>query len=79
MFIRYSRLLVRVEEMRQANRIIKQCVKLLKENPGPVMLDDHKVAPPPWERMKENMEALIHHFKLFTEGYCCLLYTSRCV
>ncbi len=66
----YDRYLVRVEEMRQANRIIKQCVKWLKENPGPVMIDDHKVAPPPRERMKENMEALIHHFKLFTEGYC---------
>ncbi|MCC6135895.1 MAG: NADH-quinone oxidoreductase subunit D [Candidatus Contendobacter sp.] len=66
----YDRYLVRVEEMRQANRIIKQCVKWLKENPGPVIIDDHKVAPPPREQMKEDMEALIHHFKLFTEGYC---------
>jgi NADH-quinone oxidoreductase subunit D len=66
----YDRYLVRVEEMRQANRIIKQCVKWLKENPGSVIIDDHKVAPPPREQMKEDMEALIHHFKLFTEGYC---------
>ncbi len=66
----YDRYLVRVEEMRQSNRIIKQCVKWLKENPGPVMLGDYKVAPPPREKMKEDMEALIHHFKLFTEGYC---------
>ena len=66
----YDRYLVRVEEMRQSNRIIKQCVQWLKENPGPVILDDHKVAPPPREKMKEDMEALIHHFKLFTEGYC---------
>ncbi len=66
----YDRYLVRVEEMRQSNRIIKQCVQWLKENPGPVMLDDYKVAPPPREKMKEDMEALIHHFKLFTEGYC---------
>ena len=66
----YDRYLVRVEEMRQANRIIKQCVKWLKENPGPVIIDDHKIAPPPREQMKEDMEALIHHFKLFTEGYC---------
>ncbi|MBE2295212.1 MAG: NADH-quinone oxidoreductase subunit D [Phycisphaerales bacterium] len=66
----YDRYLVRVEEMRQSNRIIKQCVKWLKENPGPVILDDRKVAPPPREQMKEDMEALIHHFKLFSEGYC---------
>ena len=66
----YDRYLVRVEELRQANRIIKQCVKWLKENPGPVMIGDHKVAPPSRETMKEDMEALIHHFKLFTEGYC---------
>ena len=66
----YDRYLVRVEEMRQSNRIIRQCVKWLKENPGPVIIDDYKVAPPPREKMKEDMEALIHHFKLFTEGYC---------
>ncbi|MCW5568450.1 MAG: NADH-quinone oxidoreductase subunit D [Dokdonella sp.] len=66
----YDRYLVRVEEMRQSNRIIRQCVKWLKENPGPVIVDDHKVAPPRRQEMKEDMEALIHHFKLFTEGYC---------
>ena len=66
----YDRYLVRVEEMRQSNRIIKQCVDWLRANPGPVMLDNHKVAPPSREEMKDDMEALIHHFKLFTEGYC---------
>ncbi|WP_373974528.1 NADH-quinone oxidoreductase subunit D [Chitinibacter sp. SCUT-21] len=64
----YDRYLVRVEEMRQSNRIIKQCVAWLKANPGPVITDNHKVAPPSRTAMKENMEELIHHFKLFTEG-----------
>ena len=64
----YDRYLVRVEEMRQSNRIIKQCVKWLRENPGPVIVDNHKVAPPSRAEMKLNMEELIHHFKLFTEG-----------
>ncbi len=66
----YDRYLVRVEEMRQANRIIKQCVDWLQHNPGQVMIDDHKIAPPKRAEMKQSMEALIHHFKLFTEGYC---------
>ncbi|ROR32274.1 NADH-quinone oxidoreductase subunit D [Inmirania thermothiophila] len=66
----YDRYLVRVEEMRQSNRIIRQCVDWLRRNPGPVMLHDHKVAPPPRAEMKTSMEALIHHFKLATEGYC---------
>ena len=66
----YDRYLVRVEEMRQSNRIIKQCINWLRKNPGPVMLDDQKVAPPNRETMKDDMEGLIHHFKLFTEGYC---------
>ncbi len=66
----YDRYLVRVEEMRQSNRIIKQCVDWLRANPGPVMISDRKVAPPKRAEMKEDMEALIHHFKLFTEGYC---------
>jgi len=66
----YDRYLVRVEEMRQSNRIIRQCVEWLKKNPGPVLLDDHKVVPPKREIMKRDMESLIHHFKLFTEGYC---------
>jgi len=66
----YDRYLVRVEEMRQSNRIIKQCVEWLRENEGPVMLDDHKVVAPSRVEMKDDMESLIHHFKLFTEGYC---------
>ena len=66
----YDRYLVRVEEMRQSNRIVRQCVRWLRENPGPVMLEDHKLTAPTREEMKEDMEALIHHFKLFTEGYC---------
>jgi NADH-quinone oxidoreductase subunit D len=64
----YDRYLVRVEEMRQANRIIRQCVDWLRANPGPVMSGNHKVAPPSRVDMKSNMEELIHHFKLFTEG-----------
>lgn len=64
----YDRYLVRMEELRQSNRIIQQCVKWLRENPGPVMSDNHKVAPPKRVDMKSNMEELIHHFKLFTEG-----------
>ncbi len=64
----YDRYLVRVEEMRQSNRIIKQCIEWLRNNPGPVMVDNHKVAPPSRVDMKTNMEELIHHFKLFTEG-----------
>ena len=65
----YDRYLVRVEELRQSNRIIKQCIEWLRNNPGSVMLDDHKLTPPSREIMKGDMEALIHHFKLFTEGY----------
>jgi NADH-quinone oxidoreductase subunit D len=64
----YDRYLVRVEEMRQSNRIIKQCVDWLRTHPGPVMIDNHKVAPPSRLDMKSNMEELIHHFKLFSEG-----------
>jgi NADH-quinone oxidoreductase subunit D len=64
----YDRYLVRIEEMRQSNRIIRQCVDWLKQNPGPVISGNHKVAPPSREAMKSNMEELIHHFKLFTEG-----------
>ena len=65
----YDRYLVRVEEMRQANRIIKQCVDWLRANPGPVITDNHKVAPPSRVQMKTSMEDLIHHFKLFSEGF----------
>ena len=64
----YDRYLVRMEEMRQSNRIIKQCIDWLRKNPGPVITDNYKVAPPPREGMKSNMEELIHHFKLFSEG-----------
>ena len=64
----YDRYLVRVEEMRQSNLIIRQCIDWLRNNPGPVISDIHKFAPPTRESMKENMEELIHHFKLFTEG-----------
>lgn len=66
----YDRYLVRIEEMRQSNRLIRQCVEWLRKNPGPVIIDDHKIAPPSRCEMKEDMESMIHHFKLFTEGYC---------
>jgi len=65
----YDRYLVRMQELRESNKIIKQCVAWLKANPGPVITDNHKVAPPSREAMKANMEELIHHFKLFTEGF----------
>jgi NADH-quinone oxidoreductase subunit D len=68
----YDRYLVRMEEMRQSNRIIQQCVAWLKadsaKGAGPVIVADHKIAPPSRVGMKSNMEELIHHFKLFTEG-----------
>jgi NADH-quinone oxidoreductase subunit D len=64
----YDRYLVRIEEMRQSNRIVKQCIEWLRSNPGPVITANHKVAPPSRVEMKANMEELIHHFKLFTEG-----------
>ena len=64
----YDRYLVRMEEFRQSTRIIKQCVDWLRANPGPVITENHKVAPPSRVGMKQNMEELIHHFKLFTEG-----------
>jgi len=65
----YDRYLVRIEEFRQSNHIIKQCIDWLRKNPGSVISDNHKVAPPPRAAMKEDMEAMIHHFKLFTEGF----------
>jgi NADH-quinone oxidoreductase subunit D len=65
----YDRYLVRIQEFRESNKIIKQCVDWLRKNPGPVISTDHKVAPPSRENMKTNMEELIHHFKLFTEGF----------
>ena len=67
----YDRYLMRMEEMRQANRIMQQCIA---ENAvGPVMTADGKVVPPRRAEMKRSMEALIHHFKLYTEGYHCRL------
>ena len=66
----YDRYLVRVEEMRQSNRIIKQCIEWLRVNPGLVMVENYKISPPTREHMKTGMEDLIHHFKFFTEGFC---------
>lgn len=66
----YDRYLVRVEEMRQSTRIIQQCVQWLRHHPGPVKSSDHKVTPPTREEMKHDMEAMIHHFKLYSEGFC---------
>ncbi len=65
----YDRYLIHIEEMRQSNRIVKQCIEWLRQNPGPVMTSNHKISPPSRVEMKENMEELIHHFKLFTEGF----------
>ena len=65
----YDRYLIRMEEMRQSVKIMKQCCKLLRETPGPVSAKDQKVVPPKRAEMKRSMEALIHHFKLYTEGY----------
>ncbi len=66
----YDRYLVRIQEMRESNRIIKQCIDWLRENDGAIITDNHKIAPPKREEMKADMESLIHHFKLFTEGFC---------
>lgn len=66
----YDRYLVRVEEMRQSNHIIRQCVQWLRNNPGPIKLEDHKITPPSREEMKYDMESMIHHFKLYSEGFC---------
>ena len=63
----YDRYLVRVEEMRQSVRIIRQCIENMPD--GPVMTEDGKVGPPARGEMKRSMEALIHHFKLYTEGF----------
>src|SRR6201992_705597 len=65
----YDRQVIRMEEMRQSIRIMKQCVAKLRTTPGPVTVDDHKIVPPRRGEMKRSMEALIHHFKLYTEGY----------
>jgi NADH-quinone oxidoreductase subunit D len=64
----YDRYLIRMEEMRQSVSLMKQCCELLKKTDGPVIVDDNKIAPPRRNEMKESMEALIHHFKLYTEG-----------
>jgi NADH-quinone oxidoreductase subunit D len=65
----YDRYLVRVEEMKQSLKIINQCLDRLEKTPGPVLTEDNKVAPPRRGEMKRSMEALIHHFKLYTEGF----------
>jgi NADH-quinone oxidoreductase subunit D len=65
----YDRYLIRVEEMRQSTRIIRQCVEMLRKTPGLVLADDHKITPPRRGEMKRSMEALIHHFKLYSEGF----------
>ena len=65
----YDRYVVRVQEMRESNRIMQQCIAWLRAHPGPVMVRNFKLAPPSRTEMKDDMEALIHHFKLFTEGY----------
>lgn len=65
----YDRYCIRMEEMRQSVRIIKQCVARLRATPGPVLIDDHKISPPRRDAMKRSMESLIHHFKLYTEGF----------
>ena len=66
----YDRYLVRIKEMREANNIIRQTVTWLKNHLGPIMLDNHKIVPPKREALKSDMESLLHHFKLFSEGYC---------
>jgi NADH-quinone oxidoreductase subunit D len=65
----YDRYLCRMEEMRQSTRIMKEACLRLQKTPGLVLSDDHKVSPPRRGEMKRSMEALIHHFKLYTEGY----------
>jgi NADH-quinone oxidoreductase subunit D len=67
----FDRYLIRMEEMRQSNRIMQQCIAKLRapEGAGPVSVKDNKVVPPKRGEMKRSMEALIHHFKLYTEGY----------
>ena len=65
----YDRYLCRMQEMRESTKIMKQCCERLLKTPGPVLIDDHKIAAPRRGEMKRSMEALIHHFKIFTEGY----------
>ena len=65
----YDRYLCRMQEMRESTKIIRQCVERLRKTPGPVMTEDNKVSPPRRGEMKRSMEALIHHFKLYTEGF----------
>jgi NADH-quinone oxidoreductase subunit D len=67
----YDRYCIRMEEMRQSIRIMKQCLQKLHapEGQGPINVADHKIVPPRRDEMKRSMEALIHHFKLYTEGF----------
>jgi NADH-quinone oxidoreductase subunit D len=66
----YDRYCIRMEEMRQSVRIMRQCIQKLRapDGQGPVVVADNKIAPPRRGEMKRSMEALIHHFKLYTEG-----------
>ncbi|WP_339044895.1 NADH-quinone oxidoreductase subunit D [Candidatus Zinderia endosymbiont of Aphrophora alni] len=66
----YDRYLVRMQEMKESNLIIKQCINWLKINPGPIKINNHKISPPTKNNIKSGMEELIHHFKLFSEGFC---------
>jgi len=65
----FARYLVRIEEMYQSVRIMEQCIAALRKVGGPVRVDDRKISPPRRGEMKDSMEALIHHFKLYTEGF----------
>jgi NADH-quinone oxidoreductase subunit D len=65
----WDRYLCRMEEMLQSVKIMKQCIERLRKTPGEVMVDDQKIVPPRRAKMKRSMEALIHHFKLYTEGF----------
>ena len=65
----YARYLIRMEEMHQSVKIMRQAIEKLRVTDGPVKANDYKVSPPPRAEMKSSMEAMIHHFKLFTEGY----------
>ncbi len=65
----WDRYLLRMEEMTQSLRIMRQCIDRLRVTPGPVMVENNKIVPPRRAEMKRSMEALIHHFKLYTEGF----------
>jgi NADH-quinone oxidoreductase subunit D len=66
----YDRYQVRIGEMRESRKIIAQCIQWLRDNPGNIMIDNYKIAPPPIEKSHTKMEEMIHHFKFFSEGFC---------